>query len=194
MTVLTKTFDAPNINRREVLRYAKARECEELSSLVDSVIKEAEGAFTYKVCYTELEVQVSESGVDFSFFTAKSKSLAKNLNGCTRAIVFGATVGLGIDRLVAKYSRTSPSRALILNALGAERIEALCDEFCKSIKEEYGAELCPRFSPGYADLPLDFQKEIFNLLDLPKRAGITLTDTMLMSPTKSVTAIIGIRK
>ena len=194
MTVLTRSFTAPDIDRREVLRYAKAKECEELTALVDSVIREAEGAFTYKVSFAELDISVGDSSVDLGAFSVESRSLIKNLSGCTRAIVFGATVGLGIDRLIAKHSRLSPSRALVLNALGAERIEALCDEFCKSVKEEYGTELCPRFSPGYGDLPLDLQKEIFNLLDLPKRAGITLTDTMLMSPTKSVTAIVGIKK
>ena len=194
MTVLTKSYPAPNINRREILRYAKAGESEELTALVDSVIKEAEGTFTYKVSYAELDISVSDSAVDFGFFKAESKKLAKNLKNCTRAILFGATVGLGIDRLIAKHSRLSPTRALIMNAYGAERIEALCDEFCRDIELEYKAALCPRFSPGYGDLPLDFQKEIFNLLDLPKRAGITLTDTMLMSPTKSVTAIIGIKE
>ncbi len=194
MTVLTKTYDAPDILRREVLRYAKAKESPECEALLDSVIEEAREVFTYKVCYAELETHKALKGVDFGVFRAESESLAKNLKGATHAIVFGATVGLGIDRLIAKYSHLSPSRALMLNAFGAERIEALCDTFVRDIEAEYGSRLCPRFSPGYADLPLDFQREIFNLLDLPKKTGITLTDTMLMSPTKSVTAFIGIKR
>ena len=192
MTVLTKSYTAPKILRAEVLRYAKAKETPALLELVDSCIAEAEKIFTYKVCYAELEVRKIDSGVDFGVFRASSESLAKNLRDAERAIVFGATVGLDIDRLAAKYSRLSPSRALIFNALGAERIEALCDAFARDIEAEYGAKLTPRFSPGYADLPLSFQREIFTLLDLPKKIGITLTDTMLMSPTKSVTAFIGV--
>ena len=194
MTVLTKSYPAPKIRRAEVLRYAKATETPALLELVNSCIEEAEKIFTYKVCYAELEVRKHAGEVDFGVFRANSDSLAKNLKGADRTIVFGATVGLDIDRFAAKYSRISPSRALILNALGAERIEALCDEFARDIEAEYGAKLTPRFSPGYADLPLSFQKEIFTLLDLPRRIGITLTDTMLMSPTKSVTAFIGLKK
>ena len=191
-TVITKIYPAPEISRHEVLRYAKANESADCDALVDSAIEEAKGIFTYKVAYTELDVKECARGVDFGVLSADSESLRKNLGNSTRAIVFGASVGLSIDRLVAKYSRISPARALILNALGAERIEALCDAFVRDMEKEYGARLRPRFSPGYADLPLAFQKEIFNLLDLPKRIGITLTDTMLMSPTKSVTAFIGI--
>ena len=194
MTVLTKSYPAPVLSTGEVLRYAKAKPTPECEALLDSVIKEAEGIFTYKVAYALLDVKRTECGIDFGAFSTESKALIKNLGNSPRVIVFGATVGLNLDRLVAKYSRLSPARALMMNALGAERIEALCDEFTRDMEKEYGAELCPRFSPGYADLPLAVQKDIFNLLDLPKRIGITLTDTMLMSPTKSVTAFIGMRK
>ena len=194
MTVLTKNYAPPEVSRREVLRYAKAKESSDCEALLDSVTEETSGIFTYKVSYAVLDLRTSEDSVDFGVFRAESKSLTKNLDGCCRAIVFGATVGLSIDRLIAKYSRLSPARALILNALGAERIEALCDAFVRDMEKEYGKGLHPRFSPGYADLPLSFQRKIFDLLDLPKKIGITLTDSMLMSPTKSVTAFIGIEK
>lgn len=194
MTVLTKSYHAPKILRREVLRYAKANTTPECEALLDSVIEESKEIFTYKVAYTVLDVKRTDRGIDFGAFFTESDALIKNLGNSQRVIVFGATVGLSLDRLVAKYSRLSPARALMLNALGAERIEALCDEFTKDMEKECGAKLRPRFSPGYADLPLTVQKEIFNLLDLPRRIGITLTDTMLMSPTKSVTAFIGMEK
>ena len=106
-------------------------------------------------------------------------------------------MGLGIDRLINKYGRITPSRAVCLQAIGAERIEALCDEFCKDIAQKY-AESCrklrPRFSPGYGDLPLSLQRDILNLLSSEKRIGLTLNESLLMSPTKSVTAIVGIYK
>ena len=49
----------------------------------------------------------------------------------------------------------------------------------------------PRFSPGYGDLSLEVQKEIFSLLDCPRKIGVSLGDSLLMTPSKSVTAIIG---
>ena len=55
-----------------------------------------------------------------------------------------------------------------------------------------GKRTRPRFSAGYGDLPLGVQREIFAALDCPKHIGLTLNDSLLMSPTKSVTAIVGI--
>lgn len=112
-------------------------------------------------------------------------------------IIFAATIGVGVDRLISKYSRLSPTKALCFQAIGAERVEALCDEFCNKMKTELekdGEKVKPRFSPGYGDLPLETQKMIFSLLDCPKRIGVTLGDTLLMSPSKSVTAFVGITR
>ena len=112
----------------------------------------------------------------------------------SKVIVMGATVGITLERLIAKYSRVSPVKALLLQALGAERIETLCDAFCEDMQKTLKIALKPRFSAGYGDLPLDTQKQIFKLLNLPKNIGLTLNDSMLMSPSKSVTAFIGIQE
>ncbi|MBQ5601557.1 MAG: Vitamin B12 dependent methionine synthase activation subunit, partial [Clostridia bacterium] len=71
-------------------------------------------------------------------------------------------------------------------------IEALCDAFCADIKKEYNTGLEPRFSPGYGDLPLSAQKNIFAVLDPERRIGLTLNSSLLMSPSKSVTAFVGL--
>ena len=112
-------------------------------------------------------------------------------------ILFAATVGLGFDRLLARESRLSPARAVLLQALGAERIEALCDLFSAEMakeKENEGLFCRSRFSPGYGDLPLAFQAPLFSLLDCERAIGLTLTGSGLMSPTKSVSALIGVAK
>ena len=80
----------------------------------------------------------------------------------------------------------------MFQAIGAERIEALCDAFCDDISKEYNIAIKPRFSPGYGDLPLECQKDIFAVISPEKHIGLTLTDSMLMSPSKSVTAIVGL--
>ena len=121
-----------------------------------------------------------------------SAKLAKCLSGCERAVVFCATVGFEYDRLINAATRLSPARALMISALGSERAEALCDSFCAELEEELSARLTPRFSPGYGDLSLDVQRDIFALLEPTKRIGVTLSDQMIMTPTKSVTAIVGI--
>ena len=83
----------------------------------------------------------------------------------------------------------------MLQAIGAERIEALCDVFCEKIRldaESAGLFPRPRFSPGYGDFPLELQKDIFRVLDCSRKIGLTLNESLLMSPSKSVTAVIGL--
>lgn len=194
--VYTKTYKAPQYREREILRYAGVREkTAEIESLMRECIAELGDRLCFKVCYTELGACVVGNDVDLGFCKVCSAALAKNLRGCDRIVLMGATVGLEIDRLIARYGTLSPSRALMMQAIGAERIESLCDSFCEEIKEEkrlLGKSVRPRFSPGYGDLPIELQRDIFLALDCPRRIGLSLNESLLMSPSKSVTAIIGV--
>ena len=74
-----------------------------------------------------------------------------------------------------------------------EVVAPAVENFCQILGEaKSGARLRPRFSPGYGDLPLEMQKDIFSLLGCPSNVGITLNESLIMSPSKSVTAIVGI--
>ena len=190
--VLTKNYNAVSINANEILRYAGVKKAS-LSDkqLIDECLLETEGVFRFSVCYSVFPVNITENQVDLSFAKTTSKNLAKNLKDCDKAVVFCATIGLGIDRLISKYGVISPAKALIFQAIGAERIESLCNLFNEETAKEY-KNLKPRFSPGYGDLDLAFQADIFRALDCSKKIGVNLTNEFLMSPSKSVTAIIGI--
>lgn len=186
--VFTENYTEPPICVREILRYSGCRaESEEIISLVNDCIDEARPQLTYRVAYRELALHIDKSVCDFGDFRVFSNGLAKCLAGCDRVVLFAATIGTGIDRIIGKYSRLAPSRALIMQALGAERIEALCDLFCDGL-----TAATARFSPGYGDLPLDCQREIFAQLDCERKLGLTLNDSLLMSPSKSVTAFVGL--
>ncbi|MFA7636189.1 MAG: vitamin B12 dependent-methionine synthase activation domain-containing protein [Monoglobales bacterium] len=190
--VFVKNYDAPIINIKEILRYLGVKECTpDFKEIIDSCIKETEEKLIYKVCYSILPVKVQEDYIDFGLSKVESNNLKRNLEGMGRAVIFAATIGIGFDRLIAKYSALSPSKALIFQAIGAERVESLCDAFNEEIVQEF-IYTKPRFSPGYGDLPLEFQKDIFSLINPTKHIGIFLNDSLMMSPSKSVTAIIGI--
>lgn len=196
--VYTKSYSAPPVDRREAIRYAGVRgNSPDAEAILAECISESESTLSFRLCYGEYPLTRVENLLDFGFARVESAKLSEHLLGCSSVIVVTATLGIGIDRLISKYSRLSQAKALILQGLGAERIEALLDLFCEEQRREktaHGMALTARFSAGYGDLSLEFQREIFKALDCERKIGLTLNDSLIMSPTKSVSAIIGIKK
>ena len=190
-----KSFDEPEYNRREILRYAMCPGCDApaMLDLMEDCIDECRkyASFSYRVSYVVLPVlslDTDTGAIDLEHIKPVSRDLAGNLNGCERVVVFAATVGPGIDRLIKKYTKSDAVRALFMQAIGAERAETMCNMFCDTFPDK----LRPRFSPGFGDLTLSIQPEVLRLTNAGKNLSITLDDGFLMSPSKSVTAFAGI--
>ncbi|MBE6529199.1 MAG: hypothetical protein E7680_01180 [Ruminococcaceae bacterium] len=179
----------PKPDRRMILRYAHGNGANGIDALLEDAIREGIPALKPKLCYSILPVELKGNDVFFDALSVRSRGLATFLSGCNRAVLFAATVGTDADRLISRAGAISPVRALLLDAFFTERIEAICDRFTAQFSESNR-----RFSPGYDDLPLSFQKNMFSLLDCPRKIGLTLSESLLMIPTKSVTAIIGLRE
>ena len=193
--VKRKSYAYSEVDISEVARYSGARELGgELGTLINSCLSEAEreNAVNYEVCYVKTPIEINGGEVRTPYAVFKSLSLAENLCGSDSAVIFACTLGIGIDRLIKKYSDKTPSRALIFQALGAERIETFTDLFLKDLSKEIGEKLSRRFSPGYADFSLEAQRDIFSILNPTKLIGLTLNDSLIMSPSKSITAIVGV--
>ena len=188
----------PEVDLREVLRYAACRAPDEqVLALARSAADEGSQVLRPALCWRVVGVKVENGVVDLGFTRFPSEKLAAALEDCDRAVLFAATVGLGLDRLIARHGRLSPARGLMLQAYGAERVEALCDAFCDDLAAQYAPTgLVPhrRFSPGYGDLPLEAQRAFFDVLDCRRTIGLWLNESLLMSPSKSVTAIVGLSR
>lgn len=195
--VLVKSYPAPAVNYGAACRYAGGKKGDAaLESALEECYAGLSGGLCYRVCYTELALQKRGELLDLSFAKNPSEDLKKMLDGCERILLFAATVGQAPDRMILRHMRLSPYKTLLFQAAGSERVEALCDLFCADMAREYGKKgfgLTPRFSPGYGDLPLSLQREVFAALMPERHLGVTLNESLLMSPSKSVTAIIGLR-
>ena len=190
--VLLWQGELPPVNEREALRYAGVKESTaEINELLQECVGLCENRLAPRVCYAFYPVSRTEGVLNLGFAQTASSALRRNLAGCDEIVLFAATIGLEIDRLIARYARLSPARSVMLQAIGAERIESLCDAFEEELIRQ-GHALRPRFSPGYGDLPIALQRDIFAALDCPRRIGVSLNESLLMSPGKSVTAIIGL--
>ena len=195
--IRTKIYTPPDVVLSEVLRYMGAKEADEaLLSLARDVVREASSAFCYKVVWRELDVLHLGNEVDLGFCVTDSKNVNKYLQNSDKAIIFCATVGFEIDRLIRKWSVADSARCLALQALGSERVESLCDTFFEDIKEMLpeGVMALPRISPGYGDIPLSMQRDIFRALSPERNIGVSLNESLLMSPSKSVTALVGLSR
>ncbi|MCR5273605.1 MAG: hypothetical protein K6E13_11595 [Lachnospiraceae bacterium] len=149
---------------------------------------------SYKVMYSYFDFEKIKDTPMYSYLS-ESNDFQKNMTSCKSAVLFAATIGSGIDMLIRRFDRISPAKAVFLQAIGAERVEALCDAFNSEIKssaESMGKKTHPRFSPGYGDLSIRIQPYILSMLNAEKRIGITLSESLLMAPSKSVTAFIGL--
>ncbi len=185
-------FEHIEYDIQQILRYAKTTENDvNTLTLINDCVNEIGEKLSYRICFSKFEIGCVNGMLDLGFCYTDSNDLKKHLTGCDEIIVFAATVGFALDRIVEKYTSVSPTRAYILDAIGNERIESLCDAFEKHVADMY-ENIVFRFSPGYGDLPLDIQNDIFTALNLNKTLGITLNSSLLMTPTKSVCAIIGL--
>lgn len=143
-----------------------------------------------------------ETEVRIGPLTVMSRALVRNLDGCREVCLFGATLGAGVDRLIARaQAKGEMTRALALQAAGAAMLEAFCDKTEEEIRRAAAAQsgrsaeevfLRPRFSPGYGDFGLEYQRDLFRILELQKRTGMVLTESLMMLPSKSVTAVTGL--
>lgn len=191
-----KYVSLPEPSDREILRYAGVRDGVSYDGgLLERAKVEVGKVVRSLVVYREMPIEIEDSLVSFGCVSVKSEKLAYAMRRAKRVIFMAATVGVEIDRLIAKKARLSAAEALMLDAVATERIEALCDEFCHSIDSDLlheGLRTGIRFSPGYGDLPLEFQKEIFSLIAPERYIGLTLNASLMMSPSKSVSAIVAI--
>lgn len=187
---------------REITRYLGYHGVtpdENMMSEIEQCIGELENVITPRFVYDRFDLRQKEedgrSILSFGGLETESRDLARNLKGCTGVYIMAVTLGPGPDRLVRRASVGKMSRAIIFQAAAAAMTEAWCDEINERIRKEAAKEgFCtrPRFSPGYGDLPLSMQKQISMILNMPKEIGVSLTESYLMTPSKSVTALIGV--
>ncbi len=188
-------------NDRELLRYLGVKNGEapdqNIAGLIGQCKKELEEAASLRAIWREYPLTIQDHRIDMTCLQTQSKGLERNLKDCERILLFAATLGSQVDVLLHRYGKIQMSKAVVMQAASVAMLETFCDEQNQKLKEEYEARgfyLRPRFSPGYGDFPLECQKAIVSALELGKRIGVTLTDSLLMAPSKSVTAVIGVSR
>ena len=106
------------------------------------------------------------------------------------------TLGAAFDAWQRRLAALSGADAYFSQQIGLDAVEREMDrieaEARASLAE--GETLMPRRSPGYGEMPLSLSREIVDRLEATRRIGVAVTDSDLLVPSKSVTAICEIRR
>ena len=180
------------ICRKEALRYAgvKGEADEKLLELYAEAKALISECVFPKAVYKVVEVSYFEDGVYLGEDKIHSAGLKKFLGTAQKAALMAATAGIEADRLINRYSMVTPSLALMLDALSAATVESLCNKLCGGC---FMVEEQRRFSPGYGDFPIEYQRKMIEHLKADLNIGVTLTNSLMLAPSKSVTAVVPLK-
>lgn len=176
------------LNRREVVRYlggAGVKMNADMERLMDSCEQQLLERARPKYLYQILPLPQEELTV--------GQDIRRHLEGCDQAALLCATLGAEVDRLIRVAQVRDMAQAVVLDAMASAAVEQVCAQ-----ADEIIAAQCPgrfmtfRFSPGYGDYPISLQKTFLRLLDAPRKIGLSLSESCLLIPAKSVTAIAGL--
>lgn len=191
-----------HIDRNEALRYMgyKGQLIDDnmeklLDACMDEVMDISKKSFTYEV----FDIERREEGLCLKGTTLvlQGLNIAAHLNKAEKCAVMAVTLGLEIDKRIAFYSKTDLTKGLIFDACAAAAVESLCDMVQEKIEAEagdMGFEITARYSPGYGDLSIGIQREIAKVLKTYEKIGLSVNESSIMIPRKSVTAFIGMQK
>ena len=185
------------LNTDEVLRYMGCppeKADQALRGQVESCTRELLGAVRPRWSWRAVEISFEAGGVRLeNGLLLPGEDLKAHLSGCGRAAIFCATLGAEADALIRRAEWLDMGRALTLDCCASAAVEEACGQIEGELQGKFpGCSFPFRYSPGYGDLPLEVQGPLLDLLDAPRRAGLCATASHLLTPRKSVTAILGV--
>lgn len=189
-----------NIDKNEILRYLGygGQPLDKSTiKLIDDGIEKLHSLSKPRYVTKTFDIEKQNGGIHLknTDVTLSGKDIVTHLNGCERCVVLAATLGIDVDNSIRISQNVSMSKAVVLDACAVEFIEKLCDNICNELVEKLkpdNLKITSRFSPGYGDLSIEIQSDIIRIVDAVRKIGLTVTNTNIMIPRKSVTAIMGI--
>ena len=137
------------------LGYGRNAADEKTLALIEDAFAKLERTISPKSVWRIFNLEQTEEGKNIiGNMEIESNGLSRNLKGCVKAVLFGATLGAGTDRLIARVSLSDMAEAVVFQSCAAVLLEEYCDERQLAIGvelEREGLYLRPRFSPGYGD-------------------------------------------
>lgn len=182
----------------DALRYmrvpAKVHD-DELIRTVRNAFERLENFVMPRCVWGRFPVVHFDGGIELAGAYIYSNDIAKLTSRADECYILAATLGPEVDRQIIITQQKNMLDGIALDACASVRIDAFCDMFIKRDiapglrDKEY---LTSRFSPGYGDLNMNVTEDIITILNATRRIGLSVTRSLMMTPVKSITAIIGL--
>lgn len=187
------------IGRDEALRYLCCHDENNIGETAGKYLDECEsrllGVISPKFLYRYFPLSFKDGVPVISGCTLalNGSDIAAHLEGCSGVIIMCATVGGGADRLIRQLQVEDMAKAVIADAFAGAAVEQVCAKAEEIIKKEFdGKYFTWRYSPGYGDFPINMQKQLLDVLDAPRKIGLCASGSSMLTPVKSVTAVMGV--
>ncbi len=190
------------IPREEVLRYLGYHGTPipaSLDNLITDCIALTQRTIAPQAIFRRFPILESKNGIRIgeTGLILKGASIRKHLAGLQEIYLLAVTIGAGMDKLIRTKMLAAPEEGLILDSCATAAVEAVADLTEAMIREDCAAQnesITWRFSPGYGDLPIETQADFLAALDTPRKIGVMVSEDMILTPFKSVTAVVGVTR
>ena len=194
-------YNAPlrSINEAELLRYAGlGKKTDFAPDLVAEACEEVLLLSRVRGVWREFDYDASSKTICApSPLTLRGEKIGAHLANCERVIVLCVTIGEEVETAISDhFAAKNYTLPLLMDAAATTAVEQAADGLEKAVRVEAkkrGFAMRFRFSPGYGDWPLEQQKEVLALSG-GESIGVTLTESLMLMPRKSVTAVIGLTR
>jgi len=189
------------LKKEEVLRYLGYQGTEippQTDRLINGCILEMKGLVRPTYCYRRYRMWEATEGIylEESAICLTGDAIRRHLAGCKEVYLLCATVGMYVDKNIRLKMVMEPAAGAVLDSCGSVAVERVVEAVQQEIEKEVAAEgksITGRFSPGYGDLPLTIQRDLAEELDVYRKLGVSVGENLMLSPSKSITAIIGVK-
>lgn len=182
-----------DLDRSEILMYLNTPSLDEnLSAMLEDCVKKLCAAAQPRTVYRVLPVEHTASGVLLGGLPLQGEDIALHLTGCKEAVLLAATLSAPVDALIRRASVTDMTLAVMYDAVAGAAVERVCNDLEAELRTKYPYPYyTARFSAGYGDFPITQQGALVQMLDAPRKIGLTVTPAQTLLPMKSVTAVMG---
>ena len=177
------------------MRVPPAVQDEELTRTVSEAFSKLTGYVEPRCVWGRFPILRYDGGFELEGAYIYSNDIARLTAKSDECILLAATLGHEVDRQITLAQQKNMLDGVALDACASVMVDAYIDDLVMNEvvpRLQEGEKLTHRFSPGYGDLKMSVIEDIITILNATKRIGLSVTRSLMMTPIKSVTAIIGV--